>query len=309
MQLDNERLSVFKRVGGFLLIVFVLIGFFLLGGKLIGLFISHEPAPGIFRVTGHLVNVLFAAAFGALAVAVIGYVAVLLTNCFTFDFNRPFFSKFKKKLYFINIAVSLGLSLAIGFFVSVPVTPILARLDLPEPLPFIAPILISLISVQLILIWVDIWAPLNRAVLRKRMTALGIDPISLGKGTLVGFSDPARSSFKKLTLVEDDAGVLWIEPAQLVYRGDTEDFELKRDDIISIGCKADAGSMASYAGAVYPILLYRNADGSERSIRLHAWGSWSMGGLTKSLRLLSSKLKSWHSSGTDLLIGKDRNLE
>ncbi|MCD4700981.1 MAG: hypothetical protein K8S24_03900 [Candidatus Aegiribacteria sp.] len=308
MQSENEKLSIFKRVGGFLLIILVLIGFFLLGGKLIGLFTSHEPVPDIFRVTGHLVNVLLAAAFGALAAAAVVYVTVLLTNCFTFDFNIPFFSKFKKKLYLISIAVFLGLSLSMGFFVSVPVTPILVRLGIPGPLPFIIPILISLIVVQLILIWVNIWAPLDRMILSKRMTLLGIDPASLGKGTLVGISDPARSSFKKLTLVEDDVGVLWIEPAQLVYRGDTENFVLKRDNIISVECKADAGSMASYAGAVFPILHYRNTDGNESTIRLHAWGCWSLSGLSKSLRLLSSKLESWHSSGTDLSTEKDRNI-
>ncbi len=299
MKLENEKLPVFKRVGGFLLIVLVLIGFFLLGGKLIGLFTSHEPAPRIFRVTESQANVAFTAAFGALAVAVVGYVAVFLTNCFTFGFNRPFFARFKRKLYFINIVVSLGLSLAVGFLVSVPVTPILVRLGLPGAIPFAAPILISLIIVQLILVWVNIWTPLNRAMIRKRATALGIDPIDFGKGILVGVSDPGKSSFKKLTLVEDDVGVLWIEPAQLVYRGDTEDFELKRDNMISVECKADAGSMASYAGAVYPILRYRNKNGSERSIRLHAWGNWSLGGLSKSLKLLSLKLESWHSSGTE----------
>jgi len=295
MQLENERLPVFKRVGGFLLIIFVFVCFFFLGGKLTGLFTSHERVQSFSRAAGPLANVALTAAFGTLAAAVVVYVVVLLTNCFTFDFSRPFFAKFKKKLYLINIVVSLGLSLAIGFFVSVPVTPILVRLGLPEPLPFIAPLLISLISVQLILIWVNIWVPLDRTVLRKRLAMLGIDPITFAKGILIGISDPARSSFKKLTLVEDDVGVLWIEPARLVYRGDTEDLELKRENIISIECKADAGSMASYAGAVFPILRYRNTDGIEGSIRLHDWGSWSLGSLSKSLRFLSSKLESWYS--------------
>lgn len=301
MQLENKKLSVFKRVGGFLLIIIVLLGFFFLGGKLTGLFTSHERVQGFSRATGSFANVALTAAFGALFVAVIGYVVVLLTNCFTFDFNKPFFAKFKKKLYFIHIVIALGLSLAVGFFVSVPVTPILVRFNLPEPIPFIAPILISLIVVQLILVWVNIWTPLNRAIVRRRAAALGIDPISLEKGIIVGVSDPERSSFKKLTLVEDDVGVLCIEPAQLVYKGDTENFELKRDNVISVECKADSGSMASYAGAVYPILRYRNPDGSERRIRFHAWGNWTLGGMSKSLKLLSLKLKSWHdisSSGT-----------
>ncbi len=181
-----------------------------------------------------------------------------------------------------------------------PVTPILVRLGLPEPFPFIAPILISLIGVQLILVWINIWAPLSRTIVRKRAIALEIDPVSIGKGTLVGVSDPDKSSFSKLTLVEDDVGVLWIESSKLVYRGDTDDFELKRDNIISVECKADAGSMASYGGAVYPILRYRSTDGSVRSMRLHAWGCWSMGALSKSLKLLSQKLESWYSSGTEV---------
>ena len=294
MKLENERLSVFKMVGGFLLIIIVLLVFFFLGGKLTGLFTSHERFQGFSHVTGNFTRVALAGASGALFAAVVGYALVLLTNCFTFDFSRPFFAGFKKKLYLINIVVSLGLSLAVGFFVSVPVTPILVRLGLPEPLPFIAPILVSLIIVQLILVWINIWTPLDRAIVRKRAAALEIDLVNLEKGILVGISDPGRSSFRKLTLVEDDVGVLWIESAQLVYRGDTEDFELKREDIISVECKADAGSMASYAGAVYPILRYRNSDGIEHSIRFHAWGNWTLGGMSKSLKLLSLKLESWH---------------
>lgn len=302
MQSENERLSVFKRAGWFLLIISVLIGSFLLGGKLIGLFSSHERVPDTFLVAGPLFNVAIAAAFGAiaLALAAVGYAETFLTNCFTFNFNKPFFASFKKKLYLINISVGLGLSLAIGFFVSVPITPILIHHGLPEPLPLIIPILASLICVQLIMVWFNIWTPLNRAVVRKRAIALGIDPGSLAKGFLVGVSDPGTSSFKKLTLVEDDVGVLWIEPARLVYRGDTEGFVLKRENIISVECKADAGSMASYAGATYPILRYRNTDRSEQSIRLHAWGSWLLGSLSKSLRFLSSKIESWHSPGNEI---------
>ena len=294
MQSENKKLSVFKRVGGFLLIIIVSLVFFFLGGKLFGLFSSLENAQGFSHVTEPFSNVLLAGAFGALFAAVAGYVAVLLTNCFTFDFNKPFFAGFKKKLYFIHIVVALGLSLAVGFFVSVPVTPVLVRLGLPEPFPFIAPILISLICIQLILVWVNIWTPLNRAIVRKRAAALEIDPISLEEGIFVGVSDPDKSSFKKLTLVEDDVGVLWIEPTQLVYRGDTENFELKRDNIISVESKADAGSMASYAGTVYPVLRYRNKDGSESSIRFHTWGSWTLGGMSKSMKLLFLKLESWY---------------
>lgn len=294
MQSENKKLSVFKRAGGFLLIIFVFIVFFFLGGKLFGLFTSLERVQGFSRAAESFANAAFPAAFVALLTAVVGYVSVLLTNCFTFDLNKPFFTGFKKKLYFIHILVALGLSLAAGFFVSVPVTPILVHLGLPEPLSFIAPILVSIIIVQLVLVWVNIWTPLNRAIVRKRAAALGIDPVSLEKGIIVGVSDPERSSFRKLTLVEDDVGVLWIEPAQLVYKGDTENFELKRDNVISVECKADAGSMASYAGAIYPILRYRNTDGSESSIRFHAWGNWTLGGMSKSLKLLSLKLESWH---------------
>jgi len=295
MQSGNERLPVFKRVGGFLLIIIVLIASFLLGIKLIGMFSSHEPVPESFLAAGSFFNSTIAIVLSAIALtaAVVAYAVTFLTSCFTFDFNKPFFASFKKKLYLINIAVGLGLSLAIGFIISVPITPILIHHGLPEPLPFIIPILASLICVQLTMVWINIWAPLNRAVVRKRAIVLGVAPPDLAKGVLVGVSDPGKSSFKKLTLVEDDVGVLWIEPDRLVYRGDTENFVLKREDMISVKCKADAGSMASYAGAAYPILQYRSSDGSEQSIRLHSWGSWSLGELSKSLRLITSKLKSW----------------
>ncbi|MCD4846994.1 MAG: hypothetical protein K8R76_02250 [Candidatus Aegiribacteria sp.] len=298
MHSENKKLSVYKRVIGFLLIIIVPLVFFFLSGKLFGLFTSLERLQGFSHAKGIIKSVALAGAFGALILAVVGYAAVLLTNCFTFDFSRPFFAGFKKKLYFIHIVVAFGLSLSVGLFVSVPVSPILARLGLPEPLPFIAPLLISLIIVQLILVWVNIWTPLDRIIVRKRAAALEIDTISLEKGIFVGISDPDKSSFKKLTLVEDDVGVLRIEPAQLVYKGDTENFELKRDSILSVECNADAGSMPSYAGAVYPILRYRNTDGSESRIRFHTWGSWTLGGMSKSLKLLSLKLESWYNTSS-----------
>ena len=67
-------------------------------------------------------------------------------------------------------------------------------------------------------------------------------------------------------------GSSWIEPDQLIYRGDSQNFTLQRSQLIAIEQKVDAGSTVAYAGGTNPILRYQQPDGTENAARLHVEG-------------------------------------
>jgi hypothetical protein len=216
-----------------------------------------------------------------------------VTHCFTFDLSRPFFAAFKGKCYVLNIVVTLPLVMAAGLTASGIVTPSLARAGLPFPVASMLPFFLCLLAVQLLLVWVNIWAPVWRAVLLRRLSAMGVGSGELVAATLAGISDPSRSSMKKLTLVEDDVGALWIGPEQLVYRGDRDGFTVSREELLGLERAADAGGIAAYAGAVHPLLRFRTPGGEERTVRLHAWGSWTLGGVARDLDAMCERLEGW----------------
>ncbi len=76
-----------------------------------------------------------------------------------------------------------------------------------------------------------------------------------------------RSSFKKLTMVEEDIGALWVGPEQLVYWGDNDQFGITRDQLTEIERKADVGGTSMLGGITHLILHVRLPDGSERQVR------------------------------------------
>jgi hypothetical protein len=102
---------------------------------------------------------------------------------------------------------------------------------------------------------------------------------------------------KKLTVVEEDMGLLWIEPHALMYRGDAIDWDLARDQVIAVERRADAGSTSSYFGAVHIVLHVADpVTGGERQIRLHTEGDWTMSAKACALANLGDRLDSWKNS-------------
>ena len=230
--------------------------------------------------------------FALLGVAVYGL--VLLTNNFTMDFSRPFFSTFGGKLWFGNLLVGLLVQGGLAFMIS----PVLIRLlwgVLPQnlliPVSFFGPFIV----LQFVMVWLAMWAPLETIVIRKRLTAMGVTGEQLASGIPIGISDPAHSSLKKLTLVEEDLGMLWLAPDRMIYRGDRQQFDITRRQLISIGRKADAGSTSSYFGASHVILTFMQDDGTQRSVRLHPEGDWTMTRKARALNRLAERIEAWHS--------------
>jgi hypothetical protein len=230
--------------------------------------------------------ILLAAGAGAYALAYV-------TQCLTFDFSRPFFRTFKSRLYFAHLLVTLLLGLGIALLLGAFLTPMLLGAGLSLTVSFILPLFVIVIMMQLLVIWVQIWCPLETRVIARRLAAMGITPEQMRSGIHIGISDPARSSFRKLTLIEDDIGMLWITPDALIYRGDSDAFDIQRDRFLGLERKADAGSVAALGGAVHVILRFLTADRIERQVRLHPEGCWTVGRKAKAMDALASRIREW----------------
>jgi hypothetical protein len=164
--------------------------------------------------------------------------------------------------------------------------------NLLRPVSFFAPF----IAAQIFFMWFGVWSPLETMVVRKRLTACGFTRDQLATGITIGISDPARNSLKKMTLVEEDLGMLWIGDDVLSYRGDGQSFDVPRGDLLAVERKADAGAASSYFGAVHVIIRFRQPDGTERRVRLHPEQVWTQTGRARALNYLAERLESWRQS-------------
>lgn len=233
--------------------------------------------------------------FIGVVVATLGaslYVVVLATHALTFRFDRPFFRGFGAKLWVFNLIIGLLLQAGFAFVVAPTLTTALTTV-LPPELSRIAGFLLPFFAAQVFIIWFNIWAPLESSIIARRLSASGIAKLDLDRGSYIGISDPSKSSLKKLTLVEEDLGMLWIEPDHLTYRGDAISFTLLPTHVIAIERKADVGSVSSYFGAVHVIIHYIDEQRREHRVRLHTEGDWTLTGKARALSELADRLTTW----------------
>lgn len=250
---------------------------------------SGQAEPGIVY---SIVMVFFGVLF--LAAGVAAYVATILTNCLTFDFSRPVWNDLKVKIYFANIIVPLGFALGLGFLLSAFLSPMLTAAGVNRGFANIGPVMGMIFVLQIAQLWILIWGPLEKRIIIKRVAALGITADRLQSAFLVGLSNPAKSSFKKFGLVEEDMGALWIGPELLIYWGDREQFGLSREHIAEIERRADAGSTSMLGGIAHVILHVKQNDGSLRQIRLHNEGLLTMGQKRLAMEQLADAISQWH---------------
>jgi hypothetical protein len=294
----GKKLSLSKRVAGFLLIGLVMIvsfvGTYLVIRSLTGpdqMSKSTEVPEGP-RIVEY-VALMFLAGFFFLGAGALGYAVTLATRCFTFNFCKPFWNSVKKKLYVMNIVVTLLIGMGAAAFVSMVVTPILIVIGLSWPISSTAPLLGTFVLVQFLTVWINIWHPLEKSIVKRRLAVCGVSDEDIKRGICIGISDPAKSSFKKITMIEEDVGMLWLQEDELVYKGDTESFNISRNQLIEVERATDAGSMAAYCGNVNVIIRFRTNDGAERRTRLHSEGVWTMGSRAKASDSLAERLVCW----------------
>ncbi|HWX22246.1 MAG TPA: hypothetical protein VN578_20280 [Candidatus Binatia bacterium] len=248
---------------------------------------DSEPLHGV-------VNVILGGFF--LVAGVVAYAVLLASNCFTFNFQHPVWAETKAKLYFANIVVLTAFGLGLGFGISPLIGPALSRSGVSGEVALLGPVMGALVVLQIARVFVLIWAPVERRLIRKRLQARGITAAQLDAAMLVGISDPTRSSFKKFASVEDDLGALWIGPEQLVYWGDTQQFGVTREQLVQSERKADTGGTSMLGGLTHLILHVRKPEGSEQQIRLHTEGHWTMAAKRRAMDQLDAGIAKWHGS-------------
>ena len=223
----------------------------------------------------------------------VGYFIVLFTEAGTFNYAQPVWKGFKVRLYLANIFVPLSAMLGVGFILCAVVTPFLANFGLSGPAAYMAPVLGAVVILQLVLIWVRVWTPLTKRLINKRLRARGLNDLQLAGGMLIGISDPSRSSFKKFGAVEDDVGMLWLHPDQLIYWGDNDQFSVRLEQLLEIERSMDTGGTSSLSGTIHVILRVAQADGTERRIRLHTEGNWTLGAARAKMEELAQRVEAW----------------
>ena len=222
------------------------------------------------------------------------YAILLATDCFTFNFKTPVWSGFKARLYFANIVVMTGFALGIGFGITPLVSPLLMDFGVSAQMAFFVPVMAMVVVLQIVRVFLLIWAPVEPRLITKRLLACGLTPAQLQTALPVGISNPLNSSFKKMSRVEEDIGALWIGPEQLVYYGDSGDFAVTREQLAQIERKADSGGTSMLGGITHLILHVREANGGERQIRFHMEGQWTMGGKGRAMDALEERIVEWH---------------
>jgi hypothetical protein len=248
-----------------------------------------QPADKIAQAIVFVFLSALSVGLGALA-----YFIVLLTNCFTFDFQKPFLRAYKSKLYLAKIIVPVLIGVGVGVLLSVPVSPLLQRLGMDPQLAYMLPVVGVIVILQIVQLVVFIWTPITKRLITKRLVARGVSVEQLQGVAYVGISDPTRSSFKKLTIVEDDMGALWITPQQLIYWGDSEEFSVVPEQLEQLERRADAGS-SSMLGAMAHVILHVRLDAGEtRQVRLHIEGEWTLFAMRRRMDQLAEMIAKWH---------------
>jgi hypothetical protein len=233
-----------------------------------------------------------------LVAGVAGYLATIFSGCFSFSYQQPVWGAVKTKLFFANIVITVTLALGLGFALSAFISPVLILLGLDAGLANILPMMLILGALQIVQLWVLMWAPVERRIIVKRLAVQGITPAQMQSAVLVGLSDPASGFTKRFAAIEEDLGALWVGPVQLIYWGDSEGLSITREQLVQMERKADNRSTTILGGIAHIILHVKLADGGVRQIRLHTEGLWTMGQKRKAMDALAEAIARWHTGSS-----------
>jgi hypothetical protein len=228
-------------------------------------------------------------------VGLVAYGLTLATHALTFRFGRPFFRSYRVRFWLCKLVTELFLETGFAW-ICAPIMLVFVSRLISGPAGTLISFGFPFILGQFVLIWVNLWAPLESSVIVKRMAALGLSPAQYPGGLPIGISDPAKGSMKKFFLIEEDLGLLWFTPTHLTYRGDSAAWDIYRDDLQEIERKVDPGAVSAYFGAIHVILHARQPDQSIRKIRLHPQSNWTLTRTTKALDSLARQIQSWKSN-------------
>lgn len=290
-----------RRCLRFLLFFLLLVGV-VVGASYAGLALARamgfgqaEQTPEAPRPGEVLFDIVLSLALGAFFLGAAGfvYLITLWTRGFTFNFQKPFLGSLKTKMFGIKIFFLLFLALGLGAPISVVTEPLLMLFGIPPPFSRTLPIMAILVLYSLSQAWFSVWTPLEKSTIQKRMAALGVPEGWIERGIPTGISDPAKSSYKKLTIVEEDVGLLWVMSKSIKYVGDSDRFTIRPGRLLEVQRVADPGSVSCLGGALPVLIEFQQDDGSERRVRLHAEGHWTTKGAAQALDRLEETLATW----------------
>jgi len=249
---------------------------------------TEEPSGAMV----HSIFFLFVGGFFLVA-GVASYLTIIFTDCFTFDYRRPVWEAVKAKQFVANIVVTVALALGLGFILAAFLGPVLTALGLDAGMANILPVMLMIVVFQVLQLWVLMWSPVEKHIITRRLAAQGVAPAHLQSATLVGLSNPASGLAKRFAAIEEDMGAIWVVPDLLMYRGDREQFDLTREQLVQMERKADNRSTSVLGGIAHVILHVRLPDGSIRPIRLHTEGHWTMGRKRRAMDALAGAIAGW----------------
>jgi hypothetical protein len=301
----RKRLSVFQKVSAAVVLLAVIIGSTLLGFWASGGLGGRDVEPSVLAfpkgrqmaTTIAFAIVTAALSVVALAVGAAFYAIVVATRLFVFDFSRPVWSSANSRMFFANFLVPAPTMLGIGGLVAAIGGPVLARLGMAPETAFLVLGVGAFILMQLVYAWLSIWTPLVSRLTRARLSALGVEPASMDQGILMGISDPAKKSITRIGVawVEEDIGMLWITPDELIYEGDNDEFRVRPEQLLLIERVANAGAVSAYFGNLNIIMTFACEGGDSRRVRLHPESSWTMTGTARESDRLANELERWKS--------------
>jgi hypothetical protein len=296
----RKPVSAFRKVLVALVLLAVISFSLLLGLMASGGLGRHDSAspPSDFRGAGLSARgiafsiVLAFLSVVALVVGVALYAIVLATRLFIFNFRRPVWVSFKNRWFVANILLPIPILFGLSGLIAAIGSPFLINLGMAPETTFALLFFAPFILLQLLTTWLRIWMPVKSRLARTRLRALGVVPARMDQGILLGISDPSRTSLAK-GLIEDDIGMLWMTPGELVYEGDNDEFRVRPEQCLSIERIADAGSVSAYFGNVDIILTVACDGAPPRRVRLHPETSWTMTGTARASDRLANELEQW----------------
>jgi hypothetical protein len=257
-----------------------------------------EPPKDASEAATMVVVFLF---FGSLALVagVVGYMIILATQCFTSNYDQPIWKDLKARFYAAHIAIPVCVGLGLGMCTAAILTPILTAAGLSVAVALGIPCLGMFLVSQFVLTYVNIWMPIQKAAVKKRMAVFGISEENMHWGIHMGISDPSRSKRKRSAAIEEDIGMMWIRPDMIVYRGDSDGFIIRRGLLAKIERITDSASVTALAGDVSVVITFQNQNGTERTVRLHHQESWTLRQAAKKSNDLADQITTWQNNPPD----------
>lgn len=285
--------SSLKRLIGLLGLVAVILGSMGFGLWLSG---GPRPAPPAASPLGVLPMLLLATLMLVLGGAL--YALVLISSGFTFRFDRPILPGYAQRRRIYNLFLGVFPAAAFANLCAPGLLPMLSRFlrdHLTLPAAFFLPFIVA----QFLFVWLDLHAPVEAGLVHERLRALGLPPEVLRRGYRVGISDATKKKSGRAGMCEDDIGMLWLDPQRLVYRGDSQAFDIRPEQLLSIERRSHPREVGSYWGVLHILLRFTQDDGRELQYFLHAQGCWTLSGGGRFLDDLHEHLTSWQLSAAN----------